>query len=173
MVHELIVFLLSSELLFNPLDELFVCFKERIYADVNNNCEMFHICQLTARPDGSGSDLRQCTFVCGNQTVFSQFTMTCTIRQEALQCEYATQYYDLNKREEGRNDSHLHREEDVDSLAAHRRLTSDEWFCFIAKFSVFNYRFLSLPIVLMWCFSMTRLWIININLIDYWQIFPF
>jgi len=72
-------------ILSKPIDNSFVCSDEGIYADVNNNCEIFHICHITEHPDGSGADLRQYSFVCGNQTIFSQFSLTChTARSFAM-----------------------------------------------------------------------------------------
>ena len=53
------------------IDSSYVCSDEGIYADINNNCEIFHICHITERADGSGADLRQYSFMCGNQTVSS------------------------------------------------------------------------------------------------------
>jgi hypothetical protein len=108
-------------ILSKSIDSSFVCSDEGIYADINNNCEIFHICHVTERPDGSGADLRQYSFLCGNQTIFSQYSMTCATREEALPCEYAPEFYDLNKRvQEGRPDVHLHTEADVERFASLR-----------------------------------------------------
>ena len=108
-------------ILSKPIDNSFVCSDEGIYADVNNNCEIFHICHITEHPDGSGADLRQYSFVCGNQTIFSQFSLTCATPQEALPCEYAPEFYDLNKRvQEGRADVHLHTDADVERFLSYK-----------------------------------------------------
>ena len=105
-------FILSSS-----IDNSFVCSDEGIYADVNNNCEIFHICHITEHADGSGADLRQYSFICGNQTVFNQFSLTCDHRETALPCEYAPQFFELNKRiQEGRPDVLLHTDTDVTRL---------------------------------------------------------
>lgn len=56
-------------ILTSSIDNSYVCSDEGIYADVNNNCEIFHVCHITEHPDGSGADLRQYSFICGNQTV--------------------------------------------------------------------------------------------------------
>jgi len=102
-------------ILSKPVDNSFVCSDEGIYADVNNNCEIFHICHITERADGSGADLRQYSFICGNQTVFSQFSMTCASPDEALPCQYAPEFFELNKRvQEGRPDVYLHTDADVE-----------------------------------------------------------
>jgi len=104
-------------ILSNQIDNSYVCSDEGIYADTNNNCEIFHICHITEHPDGSGADLRQYSFMCGNQTIFNQFSLTCATREEALPCEYAPQFYDLNKRvQEGRPDVLLHTDADITRL---------------------------------------------------------
>lgn len=93
-------------------DEL-VCPGPGIYADVNNNCQIFHFCVLTGRPDGSGFDLRQYSFFCGNTTIFDQYTLTCQVPEKAIPCEYAPEFYDINKRtEQGKKEVFLHKEED-------------------------------------------------------------
>lgn len=76
--------------------------------------------QLTERADGSGADLRQYSFMCGNQTIFNQFSMTCATREESLPCEYAPEFFELNKRvQEGRPDVLLHTEDDIIRLASY------------------------------------------------------
>lgn len=98
-----------------PIDTSFVCSEQGIYADLNNNCEIFHICHITEHPDGSGADMRQYSFFCGNQTVFDQFSMTCNTPADALPCSFAPEFFDLNKRvQEGRPDVHLHTDADVE-----------------------------------------------------------
>lgn len=49
-----------------------VCSKTGMFADVNNDCQVFHFCVETGRPDGSGYDLRQYSFFCGEGTIFDQ-----------------------------------------------------------------------------------------------------
>ena len=49
-----------------------VCSKAGLFADVNNDCQVFHFCVETGRPDGSGYDLRQYSFFCGAGTIFDQ-----------------------------------------------------------------------------------------------------
>lgn len=102
-----------------PVDNSFVCSDEGIFADVKNNCEIFHKCHITERADGSGADLRQYSFVCGNQTIFNQFSQTCATREESIPCADAPEFYYLNDRvREGRADVHLHTDADVEKAAA-------------------------------------------------------
>ena len=86
------------------------------------SCEIFHICHITERADGSGADLRQYSFMCGNQTIFNQFSMTCATREEALPCEYAPEFFNLNSRvAEGKPDVFLHTDDDVLRLASYKQ----------------------------------------------------
>ena len=49
--------------------------------------------------------------------VFNQYSLTCDHRETALPCEYAPQFFELNKRiQEGRPDVLLHTEADVARL---------------------------------------------------------
>lgn len=105
----------SNVLTKKKVDNQLVCSKPGMYADVNNNCEVFHFCVETGRPDGSGYDLRQYSFFCGQGTIFDQYTLTCQVPEKAIPCEYATVFYDINKRtEEGKKEVFLHREDDGD-----------------------------------------------------------
>jgi len=100
-------------ILTSAIDNSYVCSDEGIYADVNNNCEIFHICHITEEANGEAS-LRQYSFMCGNQTVFSQFSLTCATREEALPCQYAPEFFSLNKRiQQGKPDVLLHNEADI------------------------------------------------------------
>lgn len=131
-------------ILSKSIDNSFVCSDEGIYADTNNNCQIFHVCHITGKlfkqtnkknyfqhhfkyfnqftenPDGS-ADLRQYSFLCGNQTIFNQFSLTCATPEESVPCEYAPEFYDLNKRvQEGRADVLLHNEADIARLESVR-----------------------------------------------------
>lgn len=56
------------------------------------------------------------TFACGNQTVFSQYSMTCAHPSEAIPCSSSPDFYYLNELL-GLSDQPLHRQEDVDRAA--------------------------------------------------------
>jgi hypothetical protein len=38
------------------------------------------------------------SFLCGNQTVFNQLTLTCAWEEEAIPCQSAPQFFGLNTR---------------------------------------------------------------------------
>lgn len=85
-----------------------------LFADINNNCEIFHFCVLTDRPGGTGrQDIRQYSFFCPVGTIFDQYTLNCERREIALPCKYAPQFFSINERTaQGRRDVLLHREDD-------------------------------------------------------------
>lgn len=94
-----------------------VCSEPGLFADVNNNCEIFHMCHLTERADGSGFDLRQYSFFCGSTTIFDQYTLTCQLPEKAIPCEYAPEFYSINRRaSQGEKHVPLHRTEEKLSL---------------------------------------------------------
>ncbi|XP_076314312.1 uncharacterized protein LOC143226788 [Tachypleus tridentatus] len=65
------------------------------YADVDNNCKIFHICHPQTIADGT-LKVEHWSFLCGNQTIFNQGSFTCAFPEEAVPCEIAPKFYDLN-----------------------------------------------------------------------------
>ena len=45
------------------------------YADVANECQLFHVCYPVLYPDGQ-QEMIKWSFVCPNQTIFDQVTVT-------------------------------------------------------------------------------------------------
>ena len=72
------------------------------YADVANNCEIFHICLPIENDAGDIIQTNQYSFFCGNQTVFSQDSLTCSHPQDAFPCDQAEGYYGIVNAEFGR-----------------------------------------------------------------------
>ncbi|KAG6444327.1 uncharacterized protein LOC115439799 [Manduca sexta] len=66
------------------------------YADVDNDCQVFHICLPTQLPSGRAVTYRY-SFICPNETVFNQEVMVCTRPIDAIDCEDSPLYYDLNQ----------------------------------------------------------------------------
>ncbi|XP_054719819.1 U-scoloptoxin(01)-Cw1a-like [Uloborus diversus] len=85
----------GAELLVGPIRSTFTCFANGYYADVDNNCQIFHICYSTENYDGTIAT-HQYSFLCGNQTVFNQLTFTCTYPEDAVPCIHAQDFYYLN-----------------------------------------------------------------------------
>lgn len=77
-----------DKLLGGPLKETFSCEGLRFgyYADMDNDCKIFHICHPRQLADGSGI-MEHYSFICGNQTVFNQFSQTCSHPDDAIPCE--------------------------------------------------------------------------------------
>lgn len=58
------------------------------YADTENECKLFHICQSFKMSDGSIYN-NHWSFMCGNQTVFNQVSLSCSHPEDAVPCENA------------------------------------------------------------------------------------
>nr|XP_053655584.1 U-scoloptoxin(01)-Er1a-like [Cherax quadricarinatus] len=64
------------------------------YADVANDCKIFHVCDPVYDENGlEVLKVDQFSFLCGNQTVFSQDYLTCTYPEEAYPCDQAEALY--------------------------------------------------------------------------------
>lgn len=85
----------SHLLLYSPISPSFRCQGDGYYADVDNNCQIFHVCYTVTRPDGS-SEIQQYSFLCGNQTIFNQLSLTCAHPEEAVPCQSAPDFFYLN-----------------------------------------------------------------------------
>ncbi|XP_022666655.1 uncharacterized protein LOC111265144 isoform X2 [Varroa jacobsoni] len=74
------------------------------YADVDNNCKVFHVCNPIRSPSSSPQHLQQYpdvnvlqySFYCGNGTVFDQFSMTCAFEDDAIPCNNSPEFFYLN-----------------------------------------------------------------------------
>lgn len=58
------------------------------YADHDNDCKLFHICQSFKMSDGSIFN-NHWNFMCGNQTVSNQVFLSCSYPEDAVPCENA------------------------------------------------------------------------------------
>ncbi|XP_045139367.1 uncharacterized protein LOC123520810 isoform X2 [Portunus trituberculatus] len=69
------------------------------YADVENDCKIFHVClplQQLYPLNFTAPITYQFSFICNFETQFSQDSMTCAWRDEALPCELSPELYSLN-----------------------------------------------------------------------------
>jgi hypothetical protein len=88
----------GAELLLSaPLKTGFQCTDDGYFADVENNCQVFHVCHAQTDPEGK-TTMNHWSFLCGNQTVFNQLTLTCAWEEEAIPCQSAPQFFGLNAR---------------------------------------------------------------------------
>ncbi|CAL4214952.1 unnamed protein product, partial [Meganyctiphanes norvegica] len=65
------------------------------YADIDNNCEVFHICYPYVDVD-LAIRMRMFSFICGSGLVFDQEKMVCERKEDAIPCEASNQFYDYN-----------------------------------------------------------------------------
>merc|ERR1712212_1221737 len=71
------------------------------YADMDNNCEIFHVCLPIADATGATIESAHFSFLCGNMTTFSQESLTCVHRDESFPCEESATLYDISNSEFG------------------------------------------------------------------------
>ncbi|XP_076292650.1 uncharacterized protein LOC143214939 isoform X2 [Lasioglossum baleicum] len=61
------------------------------YADMENECQVFHVCMPQARGSSRWS------FICPAETVFNQATFVCTRTENSIPCEESESFYNLNE----------------------------------------------------------------------------
>ncbi|KAG7161531.1 U-scoloptoxin(01)-Er1a-like [Homarus americanus] len=72
------------------------------YADVPTDCQVFHVCLPISDDLGEIVETAQFSFFCGNQTVFSQESLTCSHPQEAFPCDQAETLFDSSNADFGK-----------------------------------------------------------------------
>lgn len=67
------------------------------YADVDNECQIFHVCLPVMTTEDRKERTFRWSFICPEETVFSQVVFTC-VRMEDMpnECKDSEQYYELN-----------------------------------------------------------------------------
>jgi hypothetical protein len=85
----------AETILNGPVKQTFNCEGKEYgyYADVDNACQIFHICLPVQDDAGKIIETNQWSFVCGNQTVFDQQTLTCNYPTDAFPCEESATLY--------------------------------------------------------------------------------
>ncbi|XP_076241432.1 U-scoloptoxin(01)-Er1a [Calliopsis andreniformis] len=61
------------------------------YADMENDCQIFHVCLPQAR------SATRWSFICPAETVFNQATFVCTRTENSIPCEESEKFYELNE----------------------------------------------------------------------------
>ncbi|KAK8746213.1 hypothetical protein OTU49_017303 [Cherax quadricarinatus] len=64
------------------------------YADVENNCQAYHICQPVYDEAEQLVEVAHFTFLCGKDTIFNQEQLDCTHPKEAFPCADAASIYE-------------------------------------------------------------------------------
>ncbi|XP_015921529.1 uncharacterized protein [Parasteatoda tepidariorum] len=87
----------GADLLVGSVKTSFACPQgsEGYYADIENNCQIFHVCHTNVQEDGS-SETTQFSFLCGNQTMFNQLSFTCGMPEDSVPCQDAASFFYLN-----------------------------------------------------------------------------
>ncbi|XP_018493900.1 uncharacterized protein LOC100899779 [Galendromus occidentalis] len=102
------------ELLIGGIRTTFRCpAKYGYYADVDNDCKLFHVCNPMPTVDNR-LQVQHYSFLCGNQTVFNQLTLTCAHEDESIPCENAPDFFYVNDNF-GREDEVFLTNNDVES----------------------------------------------------------
>jgi len=87
----------AADLLDAPYDDGFNCDQQDAgygyYADTLNNCQIFHICNPVYNNDGELDRMDKYSFVCGENTVFDQQTLTCNHPEDAFPCQESPSLY--------------------------------------------------------------------------------
>ncbi|KAH6924759.1 hypothetical protein HPB50_023794 [Hyalomma asiaticum] len=88
----------GSDNIISPIDISFSCAHRSLgyYADVGNDCKIFHVCNPVLLSDGQIA-MMQYSFVCPNGTLFDQQTLTCTVPPGTAPCVQAESFYYLNR----------------------------------------------------------------------------
>ncbi|XP_068983477.1 uncharacterized protein [Bombus flavifrons] len=87
------------------------------YADMDNDCQVFHVCMPQARGSIRWS------FICPAETVFNQATFVCTKTENSIPCEESEKFYNLNEaigkevEEEESDMEHATKESDVEAIS--------------------------------------------------------
>jgi len=63
------------------------------YADIANECQVFHICQPVTYADGETETFKW-SMICPEQTVFDQSTLVCAFPLDAIPCEESEAFMD-------------------------------------------------------------------------------
>lgn len=72
------------------------------YADTDANCQVFHVCLPITDEAGEVAETAHYSFMCNNETIFDQESLTCNWKDNAFPCSEAQTLYDLSNAEFGR-----------------------------------------------------------------------
>ncbi|XP_076357844.1 uncharacterized protein LOC143250766 isoform X2 [Tachypleus tridentatus] len=75
----------GADLLVGNIQTTFSCPGDGYYADVDNDCKVYHLCHTVTHANAK-SEVQQWSFMCGNLTVFNQLTLTCSSPEDVPPC---------------------------------------------------------------------------------------
>lgn len=84
----------ADEILSAPYVDSFDCQGREYgyYGDVDNNCQVFHICYPIEDAEGLVAETAKWSFVCGNGTLWNQADLVCD-HAENVDCSITTDLY--------------------------------------------------------------------------------
>ncbi|XP_013792159.1 uncharacterized protein LOC106476036, partial [Limulus polyphemus] len=87
----------GAQIIVGPIKTTFSCdgYRYGYYADVDNDCKIFHICHPQILANGE-QIVSHWSFYCGNQTYFDQLTLTCGHYESIVPCPDAGSFYYVN-----------------------------------------------------------------------------
>ncbi|XP_045598474.1 U-scoloptoxin(01)-Er1a isoform X2 [Procambarus clarkii] len=71
------------------------------YADVEHACKAFHVCYPVMEEGGTLMETAHFTFICGQDAVFSQDSLTCAHPTEAFPCTDSTAIFEVSNEKFG------------------------------------------------------------------------
>merc|ERR1712002_35365 len=63
------------------------------YADIDNNCEVFHVCLPVRDFDNTVIKTQKWSFACPNGTAFDQQDLVCNFKADAFPCDQSASLY--------------------------------------------------------------------------------
>ncbi|XP_076357838.1 uncharacterized protein LOC143250761 isoform X2 [Tachypleus tridentatus] len=106
----------GAELLVGNVQTTFSCPGDGYYADVDNDCKIFHVCHTVTDSNGR-SEVQQWSFMCGNLTFYNQLTLTCGFQDEVIPCAKAPEFFYVNGNI-GLEDTFFLTEQDIEKAAS-------------------------------------------------------
>ncbi|KAK4323381.1 hypothetical protein Pmani_003537 [Petrolisthes manimaculis] len=65
------------------------------YADVDNDCKIYHICYPVKGFSGEIAKIQHYSFICNNDTIFDQRYLVCSQSENAFPCNEAPSLYKM------------------------------------------------------------------------------
>ncbi|XP_064487302.1 uncharacterized protein LOC135399380 [Ornithodoros turicata] len=85
----------GADIIVGPTLATFECVRSGYYADVDNDCQVFHVCNELTYASGR-KVMQQYSFFCPNLTIFNQLTLTCGYPEESVPCINAPDFFYVN-----------------------------------------------------------------------------
>jgi len=80
------------------IKETFKCEADGYFADVDNNCKIYHQCNSFGKKGSSSGKFGHSTMACGINQVFDQSKLACNYESDSIPCEASSDFFYLNDR---------------------------------------------------------------------------